>query len=246
MAANETSDTNPVESPGTRREEPKAIIAGSIIGGIAFLVLVIALIWLVLRRSGRQGRSDHLEGLRRDMMVSAPATVEMTASSRCPKGALTRAEGSRHSKVDSISSTTPLRETFEGEHDNTSSVSTSIYSCARTGTKSLAASDVSSTTVASYEAASEISIPPSILVSINPAPSPAYLGMPSRARTDRQMQIEQKIFELQGLFITANGSGEEKSRTMTELKERIEKVKDLRESEWAYGGNGEVPNILID
>ncbi|KAJ8089921.1 hypothetical protein PM082_018499 [Marasmius tenuissimus] len=64
--------------------------------------------------------------------------------------------------------------------------------------------------------------------------------------TDRQMQIEQKIFELQGLFSTANGSGEERSRTRAELKEKIEMMKNLRESEWAYGGNGEVPNILID
>ncbi|KAJ8089928.1 hypothetical protein PM082_018506 [Marasmius tenuissimus] len=49
-----------------------------------------------------------------------------------------------------------------------------------------------------------------------------------------------------GLFITENGYGEEDSRTRAELKERIEKVKDLRESEWVYGGSEEVPNILID
>ncbi|KAJ8089917.1 hypothetical protein PM082_018495 [Marasmius tenuissimus] len=60
------------------------------------------------------------------------------------------------------------------------------------------------------------------------------------------MQIQQNIFELQGLFITENGYGEERSRTRAKLKEKIEKVKDLRELEWVYGENGEVPNILID
>ncbi|KAK1223539.1 hypothetical protein PQX77_013588 [Marasmius sp. AFHP31] len=63
---------------------------------------------------------------------------------------------------------------------------------------------------------------------------------------DREMQIEQKIIELQGMFITASGTGEEKDRIRSELKERIEKVKDLRESEWAFGGEGEVPDVLID
>ncbi|KAJ8093687.1 hypothetical protein PM082_009546 [Marasmius tenuissimus] len=94
--------------------------------------------------------------------------------------------------------------------------------------------------------ASDIPVLPLIPVQINPPVSPDYLKKPSRARTDRQMQIEQMIIELQGRFITACGSGEGKTRVRAGLHERIEKLKDLRESEWAYGGKGEIPQVLID
>ncbi|KAJ8093696.1 hypothetical protein PM082_009556 [Marasmius tenuissimus] len=76
--------------------------------------------------------------------------------------------------------------------------------------------------------------------------SPDRSKTPLRARTDRQMQIEQKIIELQGRFITACGSMEEKSRVRAGLHEKIEKLKDLRESKWAYGGEGGIPEDLID
>ncbi|KAJ8093711.1 hypothetical protein PM082_009571 [Marasmius tenuissimus] len=94
--------------------------------------------------------------------------------------------------------------------------------------------------------ASNVLTPPLVPLSINPPPSPAHLGAPSRARTDQQMQIEQKIMELQGRSITVGGSAEEKNRVRADIRERIDKLKGFRESEWAYGRKGEVPEGLID
>ncbi|KAK1234448.1 hypothetical protein PQX77_002352, partial [Marasmius sp. AFHP31] len=113
------------------------------------------------------------------------------------------------------------------------------------GKRSLAVSSISGTSSIGSEETSDIPIPPLIPVSIDPPPSPAQLKAPSRARTDRQMQIEQKIIELQGRFITAGGSVEEKIHMRAELQKRIEKIRDLSESEWAYGGEGGVPEHLI-
>ncbi|KAJ8093689.1 hypothetical protein PM082_009548 [Marasmius tenuissimus] len=104
---------------------------------------------------------------------------------------------------------------------------------------------IGSSSVCSKEV-SNIPIPPPIPVSIYPPRLPAHLKAPSRARTDRQMWIEEKIMELPGRFITASGSVEEKGRTRAELQEKIEKIKSLRESQWACGGKGEVPEDSID
>ncbi|KAJ8093729.1 hypothetical protein PM082_009589 [Marasmius tenuissimus] len=138
------------------------------------------------------------------------------------------------------------REDFGRYQDDRSSVSISTDLCITQGTQTPSASAVSCTSASSSEKASDTSILPLIPVSINQLPSVSQSTTPSRARTDRQMQIEQKIIELQGRYITASGSGEEKGRTRAELKERIEKAKELRESEWAYGGEGEVPSALLD
>ncbi|KAK1223540.1 hypothetical protein PQX77_013589 [Marasmius sp. AFHP31] len=138
------------------------------------------------------------------------------------------------------------REDFVRYQDDRSSVSTSTEFYVTQPTQTPSASTVSCTSAASSEKASNIPILPLIPVSINPLPSLSQSTIPSQGITDRHMEIEQKIIELQGRFITASGSGEEKARTRAKLKERIEKVKELRESEWAYDGGGEVPDVLID
>ncbi|KAG7087136.1 hypothetical protein E1B28_013117 [Marasmius oreades] len=59
------------------------------------------------------------------------------------------------------------------------------------------------------------------------------------ARTDRQMEIEQKIIELQSRLISA--SPLEKDWIM----DRVKKLKELRNSDWAYGRDGaEVPEVM--
>ncbi|KAF9264415.1 hypothetical protein L218DRAFT_998770 [Marasmius fiardii PR-910] len=64
-------------------------------------------------------------------------------------------------------------------------------------------------------------------------------GNLSRARTDRQMQIEQKILDLQSQLIKASASERE------HLRGRIEKLKDLEDSPWAYEKDGdELPEIM--
>ncbi|KAG7087135.1 hypothetical protein E1B28_013115 [Marasmius oreades] len=64
----------------------------------------------------------------------------------------------------------------------------------------------------------------------------------SGARTDRQMQIEQKIIELQSRLITASPSEKK------ELRERVERLTQLRDSDWASrrdgDGSDEVPEVM--
>ncbi|KAL0070323.1 hypothetical protein AAF712_002510 [Marasmius tenuissimus] len=130
---------------------------------------------------------------------------------------------SKQGVVDPMSSTT-----------DRNSVSTSASSRTSAGASTFVTSAISGKNEASSEGASDISI--SSLV-------PTLI---SRARTDRQMQIEQKILELQGRLIALSGPEGKKTRARAELQEKIQKVKDLRESEWAFGGKGELPDVLID
>ncbi|KAJ8089913.1 hypothetical protein PM082_018491 [Marasmius tenuissimus] len=217
------SSTVTLPSSSGKENSPKAFIIGSVIGGTGFIVSLTVLILLFLRRCRRPDKPNNLEEFRRYLMVLNTVTTEAysgSRSSRMERG-IGKAGGARHMEIDSISLTTHLREEFEDK-------------------KTAGAWKAAQYTLVPVRTASEISgriaasrvpnvIAPLIPVSINPTSSPAHLRVPSRARTDRQMQIEQKIFKLQALFITANGSGE-KSRTRAELKERIDKVKDLRES----------------
>ncbi|KAJ8093730.1 hypothetical protein PM082_009590 [Marasmius tenuissimus] len=227
-ATDTTSSTS--DEGASRIQNHRSIIIGSVTGGVVILLLVLLGVFLHRRRA----RKQPCEGFRRDMMVLKTAKAGKPRREKAQ-------EGNRN--MDANSSNTPLQDDFGGDQNNRSSVSMSTYSPTSTATRTQAASAVSFSTTSS-QGTSGIPILP--LVSLTPPLSPFHLRSPSRARTDREMQIEQKIIELQGMFITAIGTGEEKNRTRSELKDRIEKVKDLRESEWAFGGEGQVPDILID
>ncbi|KAJ8093741.1 hypothetical protein PM082_009601 [Marasmius tenuissimus] len=252
-----TAFTDPPGSSGTDHQNPTTpkktlteIIIGTVIGGTAFLVLVVV-VFLLLRRHYRQReRIEHPEAFHRDLMVVKTVTTETSASSivsswswkqRREKRRLGGNKGSRDSVAASINSTTPLRETPEDDRSSVVSGS-SLY----TRSSADASSSISSTDASSSDAASYITTQSLTPVSVHPSSSPAHVQSPSRARTDRQMQIEEKIIELQGRLIAVSGSGQGSVRTRAELEQRIEEVKDLRESEWAYGGEGEVPDVLTD
>ncbi|KAK1228262.1 hypothetical protein PQX77_008699 [Marasmius sp. AFHP31] len=222
------------------------IIIGAVIGGIAFLVSVAVVILLLRRRCRRRERIDHPEAFHRDLMVVKTVTTETSASSIAASSWSWKkrreirrlgTKGSRDSYAGSVNSTTPLRETPEDDRSSVTSGS-SLYTRSSAG--------ISSTSASFSDAASVITAQSLTPVSARPPPSPAHVQSPSRARTDRQMQIEEKIIELQGRLIGTSGPGPEQSQMRAELEQRIEKVKDLRESEWAYGGEGEVPDLLTD
>ncbi|KAJ8093727.1 hypothetical protein PM082_009587 [Marasmius tenuissimus] len=239
MVSPTPSFTNPQTPNGN---SSKAIIIGSVIGGVVFLASAVVSILLLLRHCRRRGRTDHPEGFHRDMMVSRATRTNF--GTRIPKREDKKLVA-KHSRHDTVSSTTPLRGYFgEDEEDDETSSFTSIYSFESSSKQSLATSGISSTSAASSDGESDTFVTSLIPVSISSRWSPTPLREPSRARTDRQMQIEQKIIELQGRFITASRT--EENRRKAELQERIEKVKDLRESEWAYGGKGEMPEVLVE
>ncbi|KAL0057860.1 hypothetical protein AAF712_015481 [Marasmius tenuissimus] len=77
---------------------------------------------------------------------------------------------------------------------------------------------------------------------------------PGTARTDRQMQIEQKIMELHGQLITLNerarspdsNASEPRSDTqMSETRERIEKLRGLMNGDWAREVDDEIPAEVL-
>ncbi|KAL0572879.1 hypothetical protein V5O48_009092 [Marasmius crinis-equi] len=84
----------------------------------------------------------------------------------------------------------------------------------------------------------------------------SYLPPPNTgtARTDRQMQIEQKMMELQGQLIALNerskvprsqGRSSPEETQMEEIKERIEKLKVLMGGEWAMERSDETPAEIL-
>ncbi|KAL0056810.1 hypothetical protein AAF712_016579 [Marasmius tenuissimus] len=77
---------------------------------------------------------------------------------------------------------------------------------------------------------------------------------PGTARTDRQMQIEQKIMELHGQLITLNerarspdsNASEPRSDTqISETRERIEKLRGLMNGDWAREVDDEIPAEVL-
>ncbi|KAJ8083617.1 hypothetical protein PM082_009492 [Marasmius tenuissimus] len=225
------------------REDDKNIIIPSVIGGCT-MILVVFLVWFFLRRRQRRKKDAPSEEFRREMMALTgvdpmpPVTYHQTGYSRV-RGA---AENDRD--VDPTSSTTPLREDFEGEQDDGSSQATSSYSRTSAGTQAPGASDRFGRSEPGSEGVSEVPMLPLIPVSSNLTLSTPEPRTPFRAMTDRQMEIEQKIIKLQGRLITTSGPGQEKSRMRAELMNRIEKLKTLRQSDWAYGSEGKVPSVL--
>ncbi|KAJ8083614.1 hypothetical protein PM082_009489 [Marasmius tenuissimus] len=219
------------------------IIVGSIMGALAFIVLLILLLICLRRR----GRKRHHEVFRRDMMVLEKLDSNGGTGTPRREKSLGEFEKGNNCEFDPISSITPLHDDFGRELDYRSTIAGSVYSRLSADTRTLAPSGISGVSTAYTEGASDIpKVPPLMPIAGIPTPSLPHFQVPFRAKTDRQMQIEQRIIELQGRFIAASGSEEEKGRTRAELKDKIERVQQLRESQWAYGGKGEVPDVLID
>ena len=258
-----TSSTSPLQENTTISAEATAfstatgksanirgVITGSVIGGVGLLVVLALLLFLIQRRRREDGKAPsrvfHREMVKKDLDMSPKS-----GGTRSPKKMITSEGGGwkrSELELDPVSSTTPLREDMFEEHNNDTS-SADFFTSAGTQKRPLE-SALSRTSTVESGGASRIPIPPLIPVSSNhhdpPSPAPVPLQTLSRARMNRQVRIEQKIIELQERFITARGSNEEKARRRAELKERIDKVKKLRESSWAYGAEGEVPTDLVD
>ncbi|KAJ8093699.1 hypothetical protein PM082_009559 [Marasmius tenuissimus] len=257
QTAETLSNSSPLAKPPTttltastqsaKDENPSAKIFGSVIGGAVFLMSGVMLGLLLRRRCRPRERRSNPEGFCRDRMVAKRVETDVGAKYPIRKNGLGGFAGTgRHFEPHPIRSATTFQENYKGDQlDNRPSLSSSISHCSSEGKRLLALSGISGMGPVSSEV-SKVPIPPPIPISANPPPSPAHSRTPSRARTDRQMQIEQKILELQGLFITVHGSVEEKNRVRADLQERIENLKGIRESEWAYGGKGEVLEDLRD
>ncbi|KAK1222207.1 hypothetical protein PQX77_014950 [Marasmius sp. AFHP31] len=167
--------TKPAETPTftaeaqltAKHDERVKVIVGSIIGGVAFLLLVLIGVILYLRRQRRKKGPN--EGFRQDIA---------NGNARGPGKDGRREEAkptSRRSKEISISSTTPLREDFVGDAEGDQS----SLSVSATGKRSLTVSDISDRSKSSSEEAGDIPILPLIPVLINPPLSTDHSKTPS-------------------------------------------------------------------
>ncbi|KAL0573189.1 hypothetical protein V5O48_008761 [Marasmius crinis-equi] len=232
---------------GTNTPNTRAIIIGSVVGGTMAIVFLLLLLFLTLRRRRTmQRRSDMAE----DVFYKDKMVVERRVSidgGGAGVGFAQKGKDTRRENMDPDSPTTPLREDFEDRQSAASSLySAESAAASRVGSGiNPALPTIGTTPLETMFGSGRLVESPPPLIPISSSPTP--FRTPSRARTDRQMLIEQKILELQGRLITAQGSDQEKTRVRAMLKERIEKVKELRESDWAlHEGNsgGDLPDIL--
>ncbi|KAK1222738.1 hypothetical protein PQX77_014411 [Marasmius sp. AFHP31] len=251
---NDPSSTPANTTP--KSKGPIPIIVGSTIGGVVFLLLLILSMIFLRRRHRRQLDIEDENLFHRDKMVlQKPLGIGDLAIADAYEYT-TKGKGRVNNGTDSDtgSPTTTLKE---GSHENEAprgSISMSIYSRENAvGTRirsSLAGIGTSPApaNVSIFGHDRLVESPAPLLYSSERPLSP--LRSPSRARTDRQMQIEKKIFELQGRLITVAGAGKEKTRAREELRGKIDEVKQLKDSDWALqegpGSGGEVPAILRD
>ncbi|KAJ8090093.1 hypothetical protein PM082_018673 [Marasmius tenuissimus] len=243
-----TSTSPPQTSTTTSKDSKNStpMIVGGAVGGVVFLLLFILAMILLCRRCRRRFTAENESLFHRDKMVlqkpigSADGygydSKEKERANNGTNSDTTLLEGSHKTEAprDSISMSIYSRE---------SAVGTRIRSSLASIGTPPAPANVS---VLGHDRLVE-SPAPLLYASERPL-SP--LRSPSRARTDRQMQIEKKVFELQGRLITVTGSGQEKTRAREALREKIDKVKQLKDSDWALqegpGSGGEVPAILRD
>ncbi|KAL0569830.1 hypothetical protein V5O48_012129 [Marasmius crinis-equi] len=231
-----------------------AIIIGSVVGGTTAIVLLLALLFLVLRRRRRTMQRERATG--EDVFYKVRMVVERRVSmdgAGTIVGFVQKGKDTGRENVDPDSPTTPLHEDFGDKRSNASSLySASSLSSADSTTASPVSSGIDSGLLTIEATPSESMFSSGGLVEspaslVPTSGSPPLFRSPSRARTDRQMLIERKILELQGRLITAEGSEQEKTRVRGMLRERIEKVNELRESDWALhegSAGGDMPEIL--
>ncbi|KAK1218992.1 hypothetical protein PQX77_018295 [Marasmius sp. AFHP31] len=237
-----SSETSATSKSAPANDGRLGIIVGSVMGALASIALLILLL-ICLRRKGRKG---HHEVFQRDMILEKLNGNGETGALRKEKS-LGEFEKGKDYNFDPISSITPLHKDFRREFDDRSTLAGSMYSRLSADTRTLAPSGISGVSTAYTEGELDIpKVPPLMPIAESLTPSLPPFQAPFRPKTERQMQIEQRIIELQSRFIVASGSGPDKVRTRAELKDKIERVKELRESAWAHGGKGEVPDVLID
>ncbi|KAJ4494492.1 hypothetical protein C8R41DRAFT_308015 [Lentinula lateritia] len=239
-------------SPLSAEQKPKKSKIPAIIGGAIALVvsiLIASLLWTLYRRCYHRHRQDQRNlnpssrptSFHADMMVKTQATEFMTD----PFGVIVRPRAtvhrwrstgsSRNSSIDNSNEKTPL-ETFSRP---------AIISGASSEYRDNVDDDDDgrSSLVSTLESGEK---------------GPSRLSPP---RTDRQMELEQKIHELRSQMIYLSSSHKEKSEGGEEsiesedsdtslihwhhIRARIKRLEQLEFSDWALGMTNQVPRDFI-
>ncbi|KAK1217392.1 hypothetical protein PQX77_019932 [Marasmius sp. AFHP31] len=225
----ETSATPPIGTPPITRNPNIGTIIGPVLGALLLLILVLLVILCYRRRrKHRQDKSWKSFGRHNiffnEKMVKQPDDESIMEETQKAHGddrglfgySIFPSKAARQKDTDGMSSVDSLTSDLP-------------LSTAYTYTISEYESDSSSTITAGL---SEVST------------DVKGGGYEAGARTDRQMEIEGNIFELQREIIELRAAGADASDVMR-LRERIERLRQVQGEKWAMEVTDEVPPEMV-
>ncbi|KAJ8091150.1 hypothetical protein PM082_024578 [Marasmius tenuissimus] len=234
------SDESPQSRPPPAKRQDIATIIGATIGSLASIILILFFIFCC-RRQGRHGRS---------LLPEKPETFhgEKMIKKRAENPLKQRDTAHRRDSYPEASLTTTFVPRSPRCFDDNGSASSSISASERISEATFESSDYTSYTISETESEADVI---STIKSTSTEITHEYIT----PRTDRQMEIERKIFELQSQMIRLSdrsGSSEIDSPTpmsmdpeIIKLRERIVRLEELRGEGWAMELTEEVPLEML-
>ncbi|KAF9264423.1 hypothetical protein L218DRAFT_943868 [Marasmius fiardii PR-910] len=220
-------------SASTQSHSPNlSIIVGVILGVIAFIVLLLFTICIYRRKRKIRSTPGILEAFYREKMIKSAERVPEP-----PPSDLEPLNKARLSVISEVST-----------HGERSTTDTSIH--LSSDIASLQGPDYTIYTITESDSANESYAASEFTSTVEPSEYYYYGG--AAPRTDRQMDIEKRIFQLQGQLIDlldrtrSTDSIPSIPSTIGEVRDRIKKLRELQEGEWAREICDEPPAEMLD
>ncbi|KAG7087066.1 hypothetical protein E1B28_013049 [Marasmius oreades] len=216
--------TNPSTSPPPHPSN-LGIIVGTVLGSLAFIVFIILLVVCILRRYRKRITQPDRPGIfYRDKMIKSDERIPRV-----------------HSDLEPLNHTSNDSPTVD-DAENTNLITSRNRSSDAT---TLSVPDYRTIYTITETDSAYVSYEGSDLTSIITEHAEPYNGV--APRTERQMSIEKKIFQLQGKLIRLHGESRSTGSIPSipsivgDIRERIERLKILQEGEWAREISDDVP-----
>ncbi|KAF9258709.1 hypothetical protein L218DRAFT_1004755 [Marasmius fiardii PR-910] len=205
---------------------------GVILGVIAFIVLLLFTICIYRQKRKIRSTPGILEAFYREKMIKSAERVPEP-----PPSDLESLNRARLSVISEVST-----------HGERSTTDTSIH--LSSDIASLQGPDYTIYTITESDSANESYAASEFTSTVEPSEYYYYGG--AAPRTDRQMDIEKRIFQLQGQLIDlldrtrSTDSIPSIPSTIGEVRDRIKKLRELQEGEWAREICDEPPAEMLD
>ncbi|KAK1235858.1 hypothetical protein PQX77_000909 [Marasmius sp. AFHP31] len=226
--------------PGSKRPPSIGAIIGAILGTLAFIVIILVLIFCCRRRIRQQKWRPLRPGaFHGEKMIKRREEDQLERKGN---------EDRRASNSELLSAATSVPH-IAGEVDDGTSTVSGVSSSRRDSEVTLERPDYTIYTI------SEIGSEADATSTIEPA-STEIAHEYITPRTDRQMEIERKIFELQGQIIRLSDRSKSSDIVpstpisidleMLKLREKVVRLRELQDEEWAREVTDEVPFEMLD